>query len=409
MKLKLTSYIIINLFILQLFSQNVATTDKSANNSAFESVKIGNQHWMTKNLDVSKFRNGDPIPEAKTIEEWNNAEKNKKAAWCYYENSTENGKTYGKLYNWYAINDPRGLAPEGWEIPSYDDWYILRTFCGDWFEASIKLKSIDGWEIADKMYKDDEDYLDQNNIMRSNETGFSAIPGGIRTFHGNFSFKDYVSFYWSSTEKTSNDAYYSSIDHSSENRLDFGSKNQAMSVRCIKKTTPKKTETIVDSRDRKVYRIVTIGTQTWMAENMNFEIKNESWCYHNQESKCSTNGRLYNWSSAQNACPNGWRIPSKSDYETLLNHLYQKYGENASSEFFLSIFKNGDSGFDAQFAGRRNTKGVYELEENTSFWWTSDKSENNTAWRLMLNKIQRNASMLENSVETAFSVRCIKN
>jgi len=320
MKIKFSFYIAFSFLNILLFSQKNVTTEKTITNSEFQSVKIGNQTWMSKNLDIKTFRNGEIIPEAKTKEEWENAGKQGKPAWCYYENSSENGKTYGKLYNWYAINDPRGLAPDGWEIPTYDDWFILRTFCGNWFEAGIKLKSISGWEIADKMYKDDEDYLDQNNTERTNETGFSAIPGGMRTLYGNFSFKDYVSFYWSSTEKTSNDAYYSSIDHSSENRLDFGNKNQAMYVRCIKKQSPKKFETIVDVRDGKSYRITTIGNQTWMSENMKFEIKNESWCYHNQESKCNINGRLYNWNSAQKACPNGWRLPSKSDYEILLNY-----------------------------------------------------------------------------------------
>lgn len=408
MKIKLLIYIVANFLLIQLSSQNTTSLNNKSNTFSFESVKIGNQIWMSKNLDVTKFRNGDIIPEAKTKQEWENAGKQGSPAWCYYENSIENGKIYGKLYNWHAINDPRGLAPEGWEIPTYNDWFILRTFCGDWFESGIKLKSISGWEIADKMYKNDEDYLDQNNILRTNETGFSAIPGGTRNLYGDFSFKDYVGFYWTSTSAPKNDAFYSSIDHSSENRLSFGDRNQGMSVRCIKKLPPKKVQTIVDARDGKTYKIALIGTQTWMSQNMNFEIKNESWCYHNQESKCNNNGRLYNWSSAQKACPEGWKLPSKADYETLLNYLYKNYGENASSSFFLSIFIEGESGFDAQFAGRRNTKGFYELEENTAYWWTSDKSDNNIAWRLMLDKIQRNASLFENNIETAFSVRCIK-
>ncbi len=81
-------------------------------------VKIGNQVWTSKNLDVEQFNNGDKIPEAKTNEEWNLANKNKTSAWCYYDNDNKNGMKYGKLYNWYAITDPRGIAPKGWHIPS---------------------------------------------------------------------------------------------------------------------------------------------------------------------------------------------------------------------------------------------------------------------------------------------------
>ena len=82
------------------------------------SVKIGSQVWATENLNVDRFRNGDPIPQAKTAEEWQNAGNNQQPAWCYYNNDPKNGESYGKLYNWYAVNDRRGLAPQGWHIPS---------------------------------------------------------------------------------------------------------------------------------------------------------------------------------------------------------------------------------------------------------------------------------------------------
>ena len=73
---------------------------------------------MSKNLNVSRFRNGEIIFEAKTIEEWEKAGENKTPAWCYYNNNPTNGAKYGKLYNWYAVNDIRALAPKGWHIPS---------------------------------------------------------------------------------------------------------------------------------------------------------------------------------------------------------------------------------------------------------------------------------------------------
>lgn len=77
-----------------------------------QTVTIGTQVWRTKNLDVATFRNGDSIPQAKTNEEWEKAAENQQPAWCYYNNDPANGAKYGKLYNWYAVNDSRGLAPD---------------------------------------------------------------------------------------------------------------------------------------------------------------------------------------------------------------------------------------------------------------------------------------------------------
>ena len=99
-------------------------------NGFTQSVKIGTQEWTTKNLNVSAFRNGEPIPEAKTDEEWKKAAENKQPAWCYYNNDPENGTQYGKLYNFYAVKDPRGLAPKGWHIPADSAWGQLGKYLG---------------------------------------------------------------------------------------------------------------------------------------------------------------------------------------------------------------------------------------------------------------------------------------
>jgi uncharacterized protein (TIGR02145 family) len=109
-----------------------ASTKKVASETTIEEVKIGNQIWMAKNLDVAHFRNGDPIPEAKSIRDWEKAGKNKKPAWCYFENNAKNNGGIGKLYNWYAVKDERGLAPDGWRIPSVEDWSnLLETLGGE--------------------------------------------------------------------------------------------------------------------------------------------------------------------------------------------------------------------------------------------------------------------------------------
>jgi uncharacterized protein (TIGR02145 family) len=149
-----------------------------------QTVTIGNQVWMTKNLDVSKFRNGDLIPEAKTTEEWEKAGENKQPAWCYYDNDPKIGQKYGKLYNWYAVNDSRGLAPEGWHVPSNDEWTVLETYLGA-DNAGLKLKSTRGWKKRGN---------------GNNSSGFSGLPGGYRYKGGSFVNFTYSSWWWSSTE-----------------------------------------------------------------------------------------------------------------------------------------------------------------------------------------------------------------
>ncbi len=159
-------------------------------NNAPKGVKIGEQVWMAKNLDVDHFRNGDPIFRAVTREEWEKAGEERKPAWCYYENKESNGEKYGKLYNWFAVNDPRGLAPEGWRVATDEDWKILEGTVdslysvGDpeWdeygyrgYDVAKRLKSTSGWGIE----PDDEP-------GGTDEFKFTALPGGYRKQYGGF-------------------------------------------------------------------------------------------------------------------------------------------------------------------------------------------------------------------------------
>ena len=149
-----------------------------------------------KNLDVDRFRNGDMIPQARTNEEWNSAGKKGKPAWCYYKNDTENGEIYGKLYNWYAVNDSRGLAPEGWHIPTDDEWTTLTNYLGGEDVAGGKMKSIG------------TAYWNSPNTDATNESGFSVLPGGYRNYVGSFYDVRLNAFFWSATEFDSGLAWY---------------------------------------------------------------------------------------------------------------------------------------------------------------------------------------------------------
>lgn len=107
-------------------------------NNVINEVAIGKQIWSLKNLEVTTFRNGDEIPEVKTNKAWKEAAKANQPAWCYYENEEAMGVKYGKLYNWFAVMDPRGLAPDGWQISSQKDWDVLVSALGK--DNGLQLK-----------------------------------------------------------------------------------------------------------------------------------------------------------------------------------------------------------------------------------------------------------------------------
>ena len=133
----------INPFRAKPYLENGGFEEKEAANKitpkSIEEIQIGNQFWTRRNLNVDKFFNGDSIIEAKSIQEWDKAGDNKQPAWCYYENDSGNAALYGKLYNWYAVNDKRGLSPEGWLIPSNSDWLKMIYYLGGEGIAANKL------------------------------------------------------------------------------------------------------------------------------------------------------------------------------------------------------------------------------------------------------------------------------
>ena len=229
MKLLITFKIVLALLALNGLFQFRSTLDKttypSIKNKAYEpteitGVKIGNQIWMTQNLKVAHFRNGDSIPYVKTAEDWEKAGKEQKPAWCYYNNDPANDSKYGKLYNWYAVNDPRGLAPNGWHIPSDVEWKQLTDFIGGNEAAGKKLKSKSGWEL---------------NGNGTNESGFNGLPAGYRYDYGFFNYGGLFAVWWASPVEYTSFAwlYYQAYNFGNAFRY-FPTKAFGFSVRCIK-------------------------------------------------------------------------------------------------------------------------------------------------------------------------------
>jgi uncharacterized protein (TIGR02145 family) len=185
-----------------------------------EEVKIGYQVWKKKNLNTSMFRNGDSIPQAKSVNDWMAAGINKQPAWCYYENDPTNNESYGKLYNWYAINDPRGLVPEGWHIPTDLEWSLMTEYIGGDALAGKKLKSTKGC-------------ISPSNS--TNETGFSSFPGGIRSLDGAFNGLGVLAYYWTKSE-VGNSAFARQLVCAEDNIRREGplDKGRGLSIRMVR-------------------------------------------------------------------------------------------------------------------------------------------------------------------------------
>ena len=189
--------------------------------TSVKEAKIGTQIWTASNLNTAKFRNGELIPQAKTAEEWKKAGEEGKPIWAFYNFSPENGKKYGRIYNWYAVNDKRGLAPKGYGIPTAEDWLKLVDFSGGIMQAGKKLKSATGWK---------------NNGNGVNPNGFNGLPGGFLINNGIFSGLGETGGWWTSTEGEGSGAFVRYLEaekNTSETYSDF--KLTGFSVRCLKK------------------------------------------------------------------------------------------------------------------------------------------------------------------------------
>jgi uncharacterized protein (TIGR02145 family) len=159
----------------------------------FKGVVIGNQIWMTENLNVTTFQNGDVIPEAKSAKDWEVAGQQGKPCWCYYDDNYHNEKKYGKLYNWFAVSDKRGLAPRGWHIPTDMEWRGLMDY------LSGKHLSIGETNTAAVKMRNKNSQLGEGGGQNkeTNSSGFSALSGGSRGNNGHF---NQGACFWSATD-----------------------------------------------------------------------------------------------------------------------------------------------------------------------------------------------------------------
>ena len=404
----------------------------------YKIVKIGEQWWMVDNLNI----------------------KTENSYRFYWDDFRKDDIGYGRLYTWSAAMDSegrwsadgkgcgvgssscpstgsvRGVCPSGWHLPSKTEFEILIESIGG-PSMGKKLKSIE--------MKDGLDVY-----------GFCALPDGKTDRSGKFSWRSSV-FFWTSTEDDASLAYdmFLGYDDMSDHGLFRNDKDEALSVRCIKDdgteinvtqqpisygeialVKPCKTEsednceygTLTDERDNQTYKTVKIGTQTWMAQNLNYKSGN-SFCYDLDSTNCDKYGSLYTFisnKSAENMCPNGWHLPTVEEYETLFAAVavddFVGAGKALKSTSGWDEDGNGIDayGFSALPAGRHDDNmftGGYSSDMGlfTLFWCISERdsssryvglSKSNSSARFYTPVSEINKIVVG---PYAYSIRCIQD
>ncbi|MBR3071064.1 fibrobacter succinogenes major paralogous domain-containing protein [Fibrobacter sp.] len=431
----------------------VGSLTDSRDGKTYRTVTIGSQTWMAENLNYESTN-----------------------SYCYNDNAS-NCTKYGRLYTWAAAMDSvgtwstaskgcgygktclltnvvRGICPEGWHLPTRTEWNTLINAAGGTSKAGPILKAQSGW----KAYR---------GITNEDAFSFTALPGGYKNFDGYIYMRECADFL-SSTEYSSYNMTVMHLDYDDDYvRLWYGNKYHGFSVRCLKDDVSKKTAnsssssvvkssssvkvassssvtssrivavgSIIDSRDGQTYKTVTIGSQTWMAENLNYESTN-SYCYNDNASNCTKYGRLYTWAAAMDSvgtwssngkgcgyeisctatypvrgvCPEGWHLPTRFEWKTLFTAVggfaAQKLkstsgwysNRNGTDEFLFSVLP----------AGGRDYYGKYDNEGYNAYFWSCSAYDSIDVFNVYLNYNNNEESLNIYGKYNGFSVRCLKD
>jgi len=383
------------------FSAEGTFVDKR-DNTTYKWVTIGTQTWMAQNLNYE-------VPGSK----------------CY-SNDEANCATYGRLYNWATAMDGshgsaalpsevQGICPDGWHLPSDPEWTILINYAG---QAATQLKA-------------------NSTLWKTNKGtdyyGFSALPGGY-VIGNSFYYVNSEGHWWTTSQYTGSEALRIEISGGVSVSRNQRSKDYFYSVRCVKDgyiapSIPSHANggTFVDSRDGKTYKTIKIGTQTWMAENLNYATTGSK-CYTINEANCNTYGRMYDWetvmqgsttsdaipSGVQGVCPDGWHLPSYGEWDTLISSTS---GATAGTQLKAnSVLWTNNTGTD--YYGFSALPGGYSFSGSDDafsevgyygYWWTASHGVSIYYTTYYING--NNASVSSSSKDKSYSlsVRCVKD
>ena len=358
------------------FSQG--TIMDSRDGRTYKTVTIGSQTWMSENLNYE-------------VEN----------SYCYEDNPAY-CKEFGRLY---TLDAAKTACPAGWHLPTKDDWWTLFSLMNETYSEnalwSLTAKGYEIWPKALDIY------------------GFSIRPSGIKTEYGKYEEIGRIAFFQLNSSSCSNSCKLVCI--SEECDATFLSNNGpgiALSVRCLKddidwytdgKSSSGDAGVLTDSRDGKVYRTVTIGAQTWMAENLNYKTK-ESRCYKGSVDSCAKYGRLYSWSATIGACPDGWHLPDKAEWKILYETMYLKKNPYAMQAKGWEEWPEALDlyGFSAIPAGRTKDEAYYAIGTLTRFCSSTEVEGASKSYWLYL---ERDQASIEESPDKSncCSIRCLKD
>lgn len=217
-------FLLISLLLSPFYSckkdnPTTSSTVKDIDGNAYQTVKIGTQTWMKTNLKTTRYRDGSPISTGLSDSAW---QATTSGAFAIYQDNEAKNDTYGKLYNWYAVADSRKLCPTGWHVPSQAEWTTLENFLGGQNVAGGKLKAVSSlWRNP--------------NTGATDESGFSALPGGGRYYGGGYNLIGYYGLWCTSTESWATIAWNRILSSSDVNLAQYSYYKQfGSSVRCLK-------------------------------------------------------------------------------------------------------------------------------------------------------------------------------
>jgi uncharacterized protein (TIGR02145 family) len=199
-------------------SESCIISDHDGN--LYETVIIGSQLWMSENLKTTHYNNGDPIPTGLSNDTWYNTTT---GAYAVYEDNPAYGDVYGNLYNWYTVDDDRGVCPLDWHVPSDEEYTILTDFLGGTSIAGGKMKEagLSHWNSP--------------NTGATNESGFTGLPAGFRNYDGSYNIMGNYGYFWSSAEFSSYDAWFRRLGYDNSDVFRYyTTKTYGFSVRCVR-------------------------------------------------------------------------------------------------------------------------------------------------------------------------------
>lgn len=390
----------------------------------YHTVQVGDQCWLRENLNI-----GTMIPDNTGQSDNDIIEK-----YCYLNNE-DSCDVYGGLYQWnemkqYIIGEgARGICPEGWYVPTDAEWAAMISFLGGETVAGGKMKEagLAHWTSP--------------NTGATNESGFTALPGGWRNFSEFANIRAFA-FYWGARRNTGT-AWYQAMRYDNENiPRNYTNEVLALSVRCIRAVIPPPPPPAPCPEypsviyEGKTYQTVQVGEQCWLAENLDAgemipgnsnQTDNsiiEKYCYDDDASNCTIYGGLYRWGEsmqysisegARGICPENWHIPASADWWALFNYLGGddvaggKLKESGTGHWFYpNTGATNESVFTALPGGKCDSGNFFSEGQNGHFWSSTPYSETFWVWALTLfsgsTEINWDFAQQENY---AFSVRCI--